>query len=685
MSKQQLATAYRGYHGLEPQYQALLQMSNASFINTKLKNDHLQLKHVEEMKHLIEQEKSTKEKAEKDLKVMREDFTAQLAYQYVYKNQSFKRYYKSQQQKKPRPVSDKPEFYELERRKSAKANDVRPLGSLRQIEIYKDELKLKFPPLSQHDSSKDGKSPRVNMMGETSYLELTSENQDNKQEAKIGTSFPNIEDAMGIHVKFDYKKVDDDRFSTITAPPAGLEAESEDEESITKKNLISFNMGQNLLLMRQKEKENFEKRRILPTTPNTQNRKTSEGKKEGWKRVLPETPSRPSSVYLGKRNSIELRKHMKKEATDVMNLWNSTSKRKERNELAKEHHKSALAENPVPVFDISRPTSAILRDFKEYKRQKEDETVLREQEENQTMIVRQLSPQPRAGSPVATIRNKYMHSSRPVTSHGGASTHGGQLHRTDSEKFPSVSRTSSYKEVPEADRCLENALLTAAERIELEKQKRSQEDTVKDDDKMNIATKVKRRLPITPNIDSKKIERPKSSELRVVKAGPVKVFDTSALAHDRDMDMINRVRLANKARKDGLKPLLLEKKFLTERNNEDNSYIPIGKQDSNSSSNGGITPALADSLSKIKSAHNLSEQDLWPKSSKNMKFNYDNYSRTTPKMKKRLETRAKNRKKIQQKNAEMELLAKQTGKPEETERPSTRVSFNENVIVFQTI
>jgi hypothetical protein len=684
MSKRQLASAYRGYHGLEPQYHALMQMSNTSLLNTKIKNDHLHLKHVEEIKHLIEQEKSTKEKAEKDIKVLREDFTAQLAYQYVYKNQSFKRHYKSQQQKKPRPVSDKPEFYEMERRKSAKAVDVRPLGSLRQIEIYKDELKVKFPPLSKQDSSKDGMSPRVNMMGETSYLERTSDTKDNNHETKIATSFPNIEDAMGIHVKFEYKKSDDDRLSTITAPPAGLDAESDNDESVTKKNLVSFNMGQNLLLMRQKEKENFEKRRKLPTTPNSKTQKLSDGKKDGWRRVLPETPSRPSSVYLGSKNDIQLRKLMKKEATDVMNTWNNISMRKEVNELAKEHNKSALAKNPVPVFDISRPTSAILRDFQQYKRKKEDEIEMREQEENQTMIVRQLSPQPRVGSPVATSRNRYMHSTRPSTSHGGTST----LHRTDSEKFPSVSRTSSYKEVPEADRCLENALLTAAERIELERKKRSNEDIVEDDAKVNISQKIKRRLPITPNIASKKIERPTTSEGRV-KAGPVKVFDTSALSQDRDMDMINRVRIANKTRKEGLKPLLLETKPSVEQNNEDNSYKPLDKQDNIKSDNDGMTPSIAESLSKIKSSHNVSEHHWWPKSSKAMKFNYDNYSRTTPKMKKRMETRAKNRKKIQQKNAEIELLTKQAGKEaltrEDVERPSTRVSFNENVIVFQTI
>ncbi|XP_045165888.2 uncharacterized protein LOC123529575 [Mercenaria mercenaria] len=698
MSKRQLASAYRGYHGLESQYHALQQMSNASMINTKVKNDHLQLKHVEEMKHMIEQEKSTKGKTEKDLKVMREDFTAQLAYQYVYKKQSFKRHYKSQKQKKPRPVSDKPELYELERRNSAKLNAPRPLGSLRQIESYKDELKFKFPPIAHHDNSNEIKSPRVNIFGEKSYTELKFESKDDKPQDM--TSFPSIEDAMGIHVKFKYKPNDEDRLSTLTAPPAGLDAESDNESSDINPNLTVFDMGQNLILMRQKEKEKFEKHRVLPTTPRTKSGTTKEVQKVSLRRALPETPNRPSTVYLRSRNEVEMRKMVKKEATDVISSWKSLSLRKEKVELAKEHNKVSLTENPVPVFDRSRPTSAILRDFKEFKKHKEEEKVKREEEENQTIIVRQMSPQPRAGSPVATIRNKYMHSVRPGTARKESPTHAGQLHRTDSEKFPSVSRTSSFKEVPGTELFTENALLTAAERIELEREKRSKGSISADTNKMDNSQKTKRRLPVPPSAATKKIDPPKTIELKMCKRGPAepaKMFNTSVLPPDRETDTINRVKLANVTHEEEMKAPLHDKRPpLLTINNEENSYTPTGKHHNNNVITGGPSPFPADSLTRIKSASSLyGGRDLWPKLSKKMHFDYENYSRTTPEMKKRLEVRARNRKKIQEKNAQLAVgmkkkaLKKQTGKEagttDDSERPPTRVSFNENVIVFQTI
>lgn len=684
MTKQQLATAYRGYHGLESQYHALLQMSNTSMINTKQKNDKIQLKHVEDMKHLIELEKSAKGKTDKDLKAMREDFTAQLAYQYVYQNHSFKRFYKSQQQKKPRPVSDKPEFYDLERKNSAKLSGPRPLGSLRQIEDYRDELQLKFPPIGHHEHTDDMNSPRVNMMGEKSYRDLTKEGTEEKHKIGGMTSFPNIEDAMGIQVKFRYKPKDDDRLSTLTAPPAGLDAERADLSSDINSNLINFDMGHNLILMRQKEKEKLEKRRVLPPTP-------LEARKESWRRILPETPSRPSTVFDGTRNTSKMKKIMKKEAADVLSTWDNMSIRREVVEVTKEHHKAVLAENPIPVFDRSRPTSAILRDFREYKKHKESDLVMREQSENdQTMIVRQISPQPRAGSPVAESRNKYMNLGRPGTSREGSPIHMTALHRTESEKFPSVSRTSSYKEVPGTDKLFqENALLTAAERIELEREKRNQGGKSGNVKHATVTPKMKRRLPMVPSASNKMIERPTTSDTNQLPKETLKMCNTSVLRHDEYTAMIDRVKLANIAGLEGTE--LPNNELQTDRNSEHNPYSPITKNQNNNSTHSGPPLISTDSVTRIKTASALYGKDLWPKLSRKMKFDYENYSRTPPDTKKRLETRAKNRKKIQQKNAqlaeELKMKAKtKTGAmKDDTDRPQTRVSFNENVIVFQTI
>lgn len=684
MTKRQLATAYRGYHGLESQYHALLQMSNTSMINTKQKNDQIQLKHVEEMKHLIELENSAKGKTDKDLKAMREDFTAQLAYQYVYKNHSFKRFYKSQKQKKPRPVSDKPEFYDLERKNSAKLSGPRPLGSLRQLEDYRDELQFKFPPIAHHEHTDDITSPRVNMMGEKSYRDLTKEGTEEKHNIAGMTSFPNIEDAMGIQVKFRYKPKDEDRLSTLTAPPAGLDAESADLSSDINSNLINFDMGHNLIQMRQKEKEKLEKRRILPPTP-------LEVRKESWRRILPETPSRPSTVFHGTKNSSKIKKMMKEEAIDVLSTWDNMSLRREVVEVAKEHHKAVLAENPIPVFDRSRPTSAILRDFREYKKHKESDLAMREQSENdQTMIVRQISPQPRAGSPVAESRNKYMNLGRPGPSREGSPIHMTSLHRTESEKFPSVSRTSSYKEVPGTDNLFqENALLTAAERIELERGKRNQESKPRNVKQATVIPKMKRRLPVVPSASNKKVEHPTTSDAKQLPRETVKMFNTSVLAHDEHTVMIDRVKLANIARLEGHE--FPDKGQQTNRNNEHNPYSPITRQQNKNSTHSSPPLIFTDNVTQIKTASALYGKDLWPKLSRKMKFDYENYSRTPPDTKKRLETRAKNRRKIQQKNAQLaeELKMKAKTKAgttkDDTDRPQTRVSFNENVIVFQTI
>lgn len=688
MSKRQLATAYRGYHGLEAQYHALVQMSGTTMINTKSKNDHLHLKHLEDLKHIVEQEKCAQNQSDREIKTMRDDFTAQLAYQYVYKTHSFKRYFKSQQEKKPRPVSDKPEFYDLERRNTSSALGPRPLGSLRQMELYKDELKLKFPPIAHKDQTGDI-SPRVNMLGSKSYQEMKAEDKENEPESPTMTSFPNIEDAMGIHVKFRRRPFDDDNASAITAPPARLDAENDELSSAVNPNLTTFDMGHNLMLMRRKEKERYERKRQLPATPSSKPNifkpsQKVEPQKEVWRRLLPETPKRPQTVFPGgARSPTDLKKIIKKEAESVVDSFANLRKRNEVVQLAKEHHQRTLAENPIPVFDRNRPTSAIIRDFKEYKRIQEEQRAAREEAENdQSIIVRQMSPLPRVGSPIAQTRQDYM---RKLASRGGSRREStpvpgekpGKLRRTESEKFPSVSRTSSFKEVPDIDLCLENAQLTAAERIELEKQKLNK-------DSHNVQPQrsektIRRRLPSTP-----RLQHTHADQNGISRQTP-KMFNTSILEIDKDVDSINRVLLANATDSD-----VSTKKDVhgKDKRNEQNSFTPEskhvpdqGKQDS--------MPFPAESLSKIKAAGGAYGKDFWPKLSKKMQFDYESFSRTTPEMKKRLELRAKNRKKITQKNAqlaeEMKLRAKTAKPSEEADRPSTRVSFNENVIVFQTI
>lgn len=697
MSKRLMATAYRGYHGLEFQYHALKQMSTATMVNTKLKNDNIRLKHADDMKHLGVQEKAAQGRTERDLKTMRDDFTAQLAYQYAYKNHSFKRMYKSQQQKKPRPHSDKPEMYEFESQKSATFAVPRPLGSLRQMDMYKDELKVKFPPITgENEHINEGNSPRVNMMGEKTYNELKSDTQEDKLHSPTEmTSFPNIEDAMGIQVKFRYMPHEDGRASAITAPPAGIDVESDNESTTVAQNMIAFDMGHNLMIMRQKEKEGREKHKILPSTPNSKTGKPIEGPKESRRRMLPVTPSQQSSIHpRHHRNTMEMKKLLKKDVAAVMAKWDKVSIRKDAVEIAKEHHKATLTDNPIPTFNRSRPTSAILREFREYKRTQEEQLAMRDNDEtDQTMIVRQISPQLRAESPVSRVRNEYMHAPRLGTHREGSATHvgrtTGQLHRTESENIPSISRTCSYQDVPEADLLFqENALLTAAERIELERQTRNHDNCV-DGTEMGKLQQGKRCLPSTPDVKTLKQLDRSITDIKSRKREPVKMFNTAVLGLDRDTDMINRVKLANLTHEDALKTKIHGRKPPIKGKHERNSYTPIEKHQLTDLLKKGPAPFPADSLSRIKTASTLYGKDLWPKLSKKLNFDYENFSRTTPEVKKRLESRAKHRRKINQKNAQLAEEMKDNSKRaeivEDVDRPQTRVSFNENVIVFQTI
>ncbi|KAL4225850.1 hypothetical protein ACF0H5_013839 [Mactra antiquata] len=668
MSKQQIASAYRGYHGLEKQYHALTQMSNQTYMQAKAKNDHIHMKHVEDLKYLIEQEKTTKHKTEHNLKVMRDDFTAQLAYQYVYKTHSFKRYYKSQQQKKVRPASDKPEMYDRERTMSAKNNAPRPLGSLRELELYKDELKLKFPPIKTQDKAHDSKTQSVNAMEGKSYETL-------KDDAKTNTStmvaFPNIETAMGVDIKFKPVVKDDDKYSAITAPPAGLYPDSDDDNSAAiNKNLVTLDMGQSLLQLRRKEKEMLEQRRVLPATPNTKRR---EERKESWKRVLPETPKRSPTVY---PEEYKMKKHLKKEATDVLEAWARHSKRLDVVEYAKDHHKATLADNPVPTFDRSRPTSAILNEFREYKKLQLEQEALRQASENDhAMIVRQMSPQPRVDSPVAQSRNEFMTASRAVIQRENShiSMHNpGKLKRTESEKFPSVSRTSSYKDVLDFTNELhENALLSAAERIELEKRKRDKVSVTSSHEESNKQKNQKG-----------KTTRRKLPSLPVGKKENPSKCNTTTVSLDHDVTTIQKVKNANDASNGDHIGISRDRQFVKTLGNPN-----LPSERGSTQSDDKNKPLPVGKSKNSQDAGSLLEKEFWPRMNKTMHFNYENYSRTTPETKRKLEIRAKNRRKIQQRNAQLkeEMRTKKKVKTESEERPPTRVSFNDNVVVFQKI
>lgn len=646
-------------------------MAGAQHKNEKLRN-----RHVEDMKHLVQQEKMVKDKTERELKAMRDDFTAQLAYQYVYKNHSFKRLYNSQQVKQPRPVSDKPEMYERERTLSGKLRCPRPLGSLRQIDSQESELK--FPPIQDAEQTRV-QSPRVNMMGDKSYVDLKDAHEkENEQEKRTETkmsSFPNIEGAMHVEVRHKNSLKEDDTMSLLSAPPAKLDAESEADQEIAE--LKSLDMAQNWMLMKLRQQGNYDSsRRQLPKAPTTSTSPSvQEQKREAWKRILPETPSRPSTVFPGTaRTQTGMKKLLKREVSDVIENWSQSRKRNEFIEKIKEHNRLELLEHPMPEINPNRPISAIFREFRENKSQC-DQT--KGTDDNRTVIIRQMSPQPRVASPSAQRRSEYARQAKtPLNKTRNA------LRRTESEKVPesdkitSVSRTSSYREIPEAEllQIQENAHLTAAERIEQEKQKRDkqhQKTSGKEPAKPENKTKPlkgKRQLPPLPKHGVRDI--PKESHINKHASEIISVLGSES----------NRLRGDSLEKtKDG--------EHINSENTELNSYTPVIKQTGESATGtGSYSP---EDMMKMKFASTLYDRALWPKLSKRMLFNYEHFTRTPPDRNKRLERMAKNRKKIQMKNQQMqaEMRKGKTDRDQlsETQRPSTRVSFNEKVVVFQTI
>lgn len=684
MSRQHLATAYRGYHGLESQYYALRHLSNSTMTSAQHKNERLFNRHAEEMKHITEQEKTVRIKKERELQTMRDNFTTQLAYQYVYKNHSFKRFYKSHQIKKQRPVSDKPDMYEQERKKSAKECVLRPLGSLRQIEAYKDELK--FPEIENHDST-NIPSPRVNMMGNKKYTGL-QDDQEKDQIEKALMSFPNIQEAMAVEIKFKSKPVDDDKCSIITAPPAKLDAEENNNDPEIAK-LKSLDMAQNLLLMKLRQQERYEApRRLLPLTPATNDCHVTEKHKEAWRRILPETPSRPSTVFPGTtRTSMGVKKMLKKEATDLIENWSHSSRRHEFVENARERNQAELSEHPIPVINHERPFSAIIRDYKEYKRQRDEWNQCRKKEnDNGSVIVRQMSPQPRVGSP--TAQRQYDYINRILTpmrkkredANSVVAKHA-MVRRTDSEKLTSVSRTSSYKEIPEEElkKLQENALLTAAERIEIELQKRKQSRQCENDDNEDSHTKnhnqtmklvAIRQLPPTPQKGAK--VKPKRTFQTKTPSKTIKTPNIKPLvSSENGMDDSNI---------DKVGPLAIEKDKTEER--EHNSYRPVIKQRGESGT--GASSYSEENLQRMRHASILYDQEHWPKLKRRMTFSYEKFKRNVPDRKQQLKLMAK--KKIQMNNAQIEAERTiQKGEIGQADRPQTRVSFNENVVVFKTI
>lgn len=694
MTKRQLATAYRGYHGLESQYYALRHVSNGTMINAHHKNERLQNRHVEDMKHLTQQEKIVKNKTERDLKTLRDDFTAQLAYQYVYKNHSFKRLYRSQTSKKVRPDSDKPEMYDQERKRSAKENTPRPLGSLRQAEAYNDELK--FPPIKTSEPNQIP-SPRVNMMGNKYYNYLKDNHEKTiKHEGQL-TSFPSIQGAMAVEIRFKSAIPEDDKGSIISAPPAKLDADAyteEEREEISK--LKSLDMAQNLLIRKLRQQERFEpQRKLLPLTPSASPELNSKHeRREGWRRILPETPLHQSSVFPGRaKTSLGVRNFLKSEASEVTENWLPSVRRQQIVEKAKGRNKVELYEHPIPVIDHQRPISAIFRDYREYKRQQEEWKQAREKEDdNNSVIVRQMSPQPRVASPVSQRRSEYasrimtpMKKNRNATESPNPFAKENKLRRTESEKsekLTSVSRTSSYREIPveELKKIRENRNLTSAQRIEKEKQKLNKEDTNENTSRdLGLPPRVKRRLPPAP-AQRVKHHPKKNFETKMPTRNPV---STPITMCGRDSKPINSVSEANEAHEDKAEESKPNSSFTAEHI----AYMPIIKQVGATAT--GTSDYSADNLRRMRIASALHDHTLWPKLKKRMSFNYENFTRAPLDSKKRLEVKAKNRKKIHMKNAKIEAeIKKRQEAPEaerQIERAQTRVSFNENVVVFQTI
>ena len=712
MSRRQLAAAYRGWYGVEAQYHALMHMSDDNMMKTKYKNQHISQKHDQDMKQMLEHEKYVKGESTKAIKALRDDFTSMLAYQYVYKAHNLRNRDKSAKERTnsqiKRPMSDKYDLYERERR-SAVSRGPRPLGSLREIEAYKEELKVKFPPIENRDNDKvDKEKERVNMLGGKQYEPPPSSPSRNSNDKGHATVFPNIEHAMGVEIKYHYKTTIDTDKDSLYSAPAGMAHETESEITLdTRPHINAFDMGQNLLLMRRKEQEQFEKRRVLPPKPGVQEKNDVKRERDAKRRKLPAVPPLSTNIYpSGTKNSIGMKKLIRREATEIIESWSKDPKRLEIYEKARGLEK--------PQADHLRPktTSEMFRDLKQYR---EQQARLNEVNgDNQSIIVRQLSPAPRPLSPVSTRRTEY--SSRILSPLPARKREG-------SEKIPSVSRTSSYKELPDGPiEIHENALLTAAERIEKERLQREKQNLTKKLKVTNIKDAQgntnygKRQLPLPDANKKRSLPQINKNADAIIdeKHKEGHLSSNALLKQNIDLETIEKVTKANsevahkgnklKALKN--RPLQalstrhsqssqserqlwkMSDSVFPEKNGfeiERDAYTPVSRKTE------PIKRRLTPIPGKVESEQDshvssFTGKPLLEKLAKKLQFSYDNFSRVPPDAKKRLELRARNKRKAQIENAMLEAERKEDIESvANTERPPTRVSFNEKVVVFQTI
>lgn len=718
MSKRQLAAAYKGWHGMEARYYALTHMSDENMMRAESRNQQLSQKHDKDMKQIQDHENYLKDESSRAIKALRDDFTAMLAYQYVYKSTNLKNVEKAREKaasaRRKRPLSDKYDLLESERR-AASSKAPRPLGSLRELEKYRDELKLKFPAVDNKTENKE--KPNVNMLGEKHYeSRATSRNTNDTMKS---TAFPKIEDAMGVGIKYRNKT---DKDSFLSAPgdidrEIGSEFRVESRTSITE-----FDMGQNLVMMRRKEQEKLERRRMLPPTPtpapNVQNKTDRECKR----RKLPSLPPRSPKLYpKGVKNAHDMHNFIRREATDIIEFWSKEQKH------SNDFDKSKSLCKPDPLMYRSQTTTEMLRELNQHKQQEQQ---FREQVDAQSMVVRQLTPKPRPLSPISTRMTEY--SSRISSPQPRERSPSLKQKREGSEKIPSVSRTSSYKELPDGPIELhENALLTAAERIEkerLEKERLVKENTILQR-KIKLAQISIREMEQneTKNKENNR-QTGKSKELQIVKKKrflPQARWGQDASASDEnkdvknekrptiseksDLETIDAVSKANAIKEQVLreyerkilcKPKLQPISKVQEQSDkqywkmaesldagrktfhsERDAYTPLSR--STGPIKRRLTPIPDAAASDQFSHQSLPGNPSLEKLGKKMPFSYDKFSRVPPDTKKRLELRAKNKKKAQQHNVKIE-----EDKEEFTAnatRPSTRVSFNEKVMVFQTI
>jgi len=415
-----------------------------------------------------------------------------------------------------------------------------------------------------------------------------------------------------------------------------------------------------------------------------------------------------------------MKKMLEKERTEVIHQWSPRSRRQDAVEIAKAQNKAHLAEHPLPSVEYTRPMSAILREYREYKKAEEDRKIAlalqREQDRprDEAVIVRQLSPQPRPESPLAQRRTDFMQrlktpsrknrppsETKPPVADPSTQTVperaeqaervAGKLRRTDSEKsaaFPSVSRTSSYRELPEEELAAfqKNALLTAAERIEMEKERRQSASIKLTDDKTSVETRGKGRRKLPPTPKEKPVDGEDNNDVAVTDIVAKPGSKTLLYVPDNDSEMINRVKLAN------TNDDLMVKRNLTPYSKTDHdgslltTTVPFGQKSTTGSS---LFPPDSVHRMKIASAYHHGE-DYWPRLEKKMAFNYDKFTRVSVSdaSKRRLELRARQRKKIKQKNAQMDRERQGNSLVPEvkpTDRPTTRVSFDENVVVYERL